>query len=363
MTSSLDVDALGLTEAVGSEMLPERAGCEADKAPKFVRKLYDMVCNSSLDDHICWTSNGESLQIVRPASFARDVLPLYFKHNNLRSFIRQLNMYGFRRRGKGSRVIEFYHRKFKRGAPHEIASISRNHLTPTEGGGEGEVDPRLVQSLQDMQRSMLVQMEELRQRVAQVEQAFHSRMPPLTSMVERIAQYVGRFEPSVLGTVPGLSPGMPQLYPPYPPDALPHGALGMAPLPMHPAGMGNGQHGPLNDGMGDPRRCMPPSHAMMRPGMVPTGGSAPVLGGGYMRSHAGAASEYGGRHYMVACGHQDGLGSQQVSLEMSMPRLEGGHPGHVAGANGTPPPPASCVGLPTTLDAAAGGDGQNGARC
>ncbi|KAM4802185.1 heat shock factor protein 1-like [Urocitellus parryii] len=40
--------------------------------------------------------NGQSFLVLDEQRFAKEILPKYFKHNNMASFVRQLNMYGFR---------------------------------------------------------------------------------------------------------------------------------------------------------------------------------------------------------------------------------------------------------------------------
>lgn len=46
-------------------------------------------------NYVYCPQNGLSFMIRDQARFARELLPLYYKHNNMASFVRQLNMYGF----------------------------------------------------------------------------------------------------------------------------------------------------------------------------------------------------------------------------------------------------------------------------
>jgi hypothetical protein len=54
----------------------------------FLTKLYQIVSAQTTDHCIQWTSKGDSFVISDLDTFARDILPTYFKHNNIRSFIR-----------------------------------------------------------------------------------------------------------------------------------------------------------------------------------------------------------------------------------------------------------------------------------
>lgn len=107
---------------------PERE--PSDRVAPFLLKLYEIVNMPDLDHHICWKESGDAFRIVDPSAFASEVLPLYFKHNNLRSFIRQCNMYGFYRApSKGGKAIEFYHEKFMRAGRAKLKEIKRGQVT------------------------------------------------------------------------------------------------------------------------------------------------------------------------------------------------------------------------------------------
>ncbi|EPS30812.1 hypothetical protein PDE_05764 [Penicillium oxalicum 114-2] len=60
----------------------------------FIHKLYNMLEDSSIRHLIAWSGTNDSF-VMSPTSEFSKVLAQYFKHTNISSFVRQLNMYGF----------------------------------------------------------------------------------------------------------------------------------------------------------------------------------------------------------------------------------------------------------------------------
>ncbi|GIX97224.1 heat shock factor protein [Caerostris extrusa] len=69
----------------------------SSNVPAFLIKLWKLVEDPTCDDLIAWSESGFSFIIRDQARFAKELLPQYFKHNNMASFVRQLNMYGFKK--------------------------------------------------------------------------------------------------------------------------------------------------------------------------------------------------------------------------------------------------------------------------
>ncbi|XP_056394596.1 heat shock factor protein 3-like [Hyla sarda] len=144
--------------------------------PAFLMKLWALVEDPSNNDVISWSWNGQNFCILDEQRFSKEILPKYFKHNNLSSFIRQLNMYGFRKvmslesgllRSDRSSCIEFQHPFFKKGKSELLENIKRKmssvkseepHLTPEE---LQKVITEL-QDLKDVQSNLDTKLENMR---------------------------------------------------------------------------------------------------------------------------------------------------------------------------------------------------------
>ncbi|KAM9015800.1 heat shock factor protein 1 [Ara ararauna] len=110
------------------------AAAGGGNVPAFLTKLWTLVEDPDTDALICWSPSGSSFHVFDQGQFAKEVLPKYFKHNNMASFVRQLNMYGFRKVvhiEQGGLVkpekddTEFQHPYFIRGQEHLLENIKR----------------------------------------------------------------------------------------------------------------------------------------------------------------------------------------------------------------------------------------------
>nr|CDS33532.1 heat shock transcription factor [Hymenolepis microstoma] len=109
---------------------------QSSSVPAFLSKLRLLVDDSKTDAFIYWDPSGKSFHIRDGNRLAKDVLPMLFKHNNLSSFIRQLNMYGFRKVNRAetyvgfssdSENMEFCHPYFIRDDESLMNKIQRKH--------------------------------------------------------------------------------------------------------------------------------------------------------------------------------------------------------------------------------------------
>ncbi|XP_042556672.1 heat shock factor protein 4 isoform X4 [Dipodomys spectabilis] len=145
--------------------------------PAFLGKLWALVGDPGTDHLIRWSPSGTSFLVSDQSRFAKEVLPQYFKHSNMASFVRQLNMYGFRKvvsieQGGLLRPerdhVEFQHPSFVRGREQLLERVRRK--VPALRGEDSRWRPedfgRLlseVQAFRGAQESTEARLRELRQ--------------------------------------------------------------------------------------------------------------------------------------------------------------------------------------------------------
>jgi len=113
----------------------------------FISKTFEILEDNQFPDIVDWNLDGTAIVIKNPLEFSQKVLNQYFKHRNLTSFVRQLNMYGFHKQ-RTLKIEHIYsHELFQRNKKHLLDQIKRKihdqiNIEPVDSIDEPEsVDP------------------------------------------------------------------------------------------------------------------------------------------------------------------------------------------------------------------------------
>ncbi|KAF0691874.1 Aste57867_16975 [Aphanomyces stellatus] len=126
----------------------------------FVKKLDTMV--QATPPHMGgWCLGGAAFSINAPTDFANELLPKYFKHGNLSSLVRQLNMYGFKKQRHeelhvtgNDPVVTYSHPFFQQHKPQWLARIRRKTAPPTPFQNSGSNVIAIRNQVSDIKRNL-----------------------------------------------------------------------------------------------------------------------------------------------------------------------------------------------------------------
>lgn len=99
-----------------------------DKLTHFISQTYDLLeannPKASYRKVLSWSDKGDTFIIHNIEKF-KVILPRYFKTTNYTSFLRQLNLYGFKKIKSDMPVHEFYHPSFRKNNINNLYKIVR----------------------------------------------------------------------------------------------------------------------------------------------------------------------------------------------------------------------------------------------
>lgn len=147
--SSCQLDAVkAILQEQAQQSKRRRSLAIASEVPAFVRTVYTLlgVCDSSI---IRWSEDGNQVVISDPERFGSEVCPKFFRHRNVHSFTRLLNMYQFRKvtNAVASQCLVFEHASFKRDREDLLSFVQRKGSRDTEARDEGAIAGHLESAL------------------------------------------------------------------------------------------------------------------------------------------------------------------------------------------------------------------------
>lgn len=117
----------------------------------FVSRTFALLSDSAYQDTVAWAEDGLSFLIKDVGEFTATVLPAVFKHSNFASFVRQLNLYSFR---KETGAFAFSHPLFVRGAKGNLRKMKRKDVPAAEETSSNTDLQGILQHIQALQRNL-----------------------------------------------------------------------------------------------------------------------------------------------------------------------------------------------------------------
>ena len=160
------------------------------RAPAFLRKLYEILNDKSIEDIVSWNHDGESFIIKNYRLFCQQILPSKFKTNVFSSFVRQLNIYDFHKMNpKISSIKEFENPNFKRNKPNNLILIKRKSkpekhrkstppelslitMSSTEESSGNPVDPMEIEEIKTTVVNIAENLIKLKERVGSMQKKY-----------------------------------------------------------------------------------------------------------------------------------------------------------------------------------------------
>uniref|UniRef100_A0A452FDZ5 Heat shock transcription factor 2 n=1 Tax=Capra hircus TaxID=9925 RepID=A0A452FDZ5_CAPHI len=146
---------------------------QSSNVPAFLSKLWTLVEETHTNEFITWSQNGQSFLVLDEQRFAKEILPKYFKHNNMASFENLFIeaplifkfftfVYGFRKvvhidsgivKQERDGPVEFQHPYFKQGQDDLLENIKRkvSSSKPEENKIRQEDLTKIISSAQKVQ--------------------------------------------------------------------------------------------------------------------------------------------------------------------------------------------------------------------
>uniref|UniRef100_A0A7S2I9X4 HSF-type DNA-binding domain-containing protein n=1 Tax=Helicotheca tamesis TaxID=374047 RepID=A0A7S2I9X4_9STRA len=145
---------------------------DAHDCPIFLKKTYHMIdgCDPAIAS---WAEDGQSFVIKDTAKFGSVVIPQFFKHNKISSFVRQLNFYGFRKvkvenikinpalEETEGKYWRFRHENFLRGRPDLLGDIRKANQMISPEQAEVDTLKKEVKNLKDRISNMTEDIQKL----------------------------------------------------------------------------------------------------------------------------------------------------------------------------------------------------------